>query len=361
MTNINGQFARGCRLFKEGRPEQAIAIFDEIAKLQSPWWLRMHRAIALAELGRFDEARSEIAGCAAEKPDSAPVQIFKARIEWDAGAADRALDAASLAQKLDPENRLARAYAGLANLALGNVSEGYEMLHGIAYIMNTAFQARLLFFIETRLKECPNAKELEDAIAETLRPARQENPAREPNALSVMMLKARSKLRHPFKPIWAKAEKCESLAWWHLTKGNFRSAAECYEIAASLRPDNAAVKERLADIYYELKEYEKTAAIVKEAGDPSEWAADPEILNLKTGAALYKLNRFEEALEYLLRAQSGVVEFWPQYYAGLCELRLGRESKARNYFAKGLSQLNPKVVETRLDELKHLHDKGKLL
>ncbi len=354
MPDINRQFAKGCSLLWKGRPEEALEVFDAIRTGETPWWLRMHRSLALAEVGRFEDARKEIETCAVEMPGSAPVYIFKARIEWDAGSPENALDAGLKALEMDSTNRLARAYAGLAKLALGEVMEGYNLLRGIAYLMNAAFQSRLLLFIESKLAECEDAIELEKTVADEVRGYKKGNDAPEIGGAGILVRKISSKARHLFKPRLAEAELRESVALWHLMKGNFRRAADEFETASKLLPSDTIIKERLLDAYYELEEYEKVVALAKSAGDPSAWAADVDVVNLKTGAALYKLNRFEEALEHLMRVESGVIEFWPQYYAGLCQMRLSRYELARRLFASGLSQLNPRVAEKRLEEFRRV-------
>lgn len=344
-------FARACKLVREGNAEEALAIFDALVK-KSPadWQLRMQRALALDEAGQLHEARAQILECVAERPESAPARIILSRIEFDAGDFDAALEAAKAASELDPSNRLAKAYQGLALLAKGDIEEGYALLHGLAFLMSDSFQARMLLWCEKWLGERPDARSLEETVAEEslASTAAKRRMQSQPSRLRRFLWKLAARLRHPSGGLPAKAAEREAAAAWFLLRWQPERAQEEYLAALESRLDDSLIHERLIDARYELKDYGGVLAAAEMLG---ERAADAEVVALKVGAAKFWLGDYDGAIELLKRAAGSVIEFWPQYYLGLCELKRGNERAARQWFARATAQINPRVVEKRLDEV----------
>jgi len=348
MSDRLASYARACRLLKEGKAEEALAILDALCGRSPRWWVRLRRAIALDDLGRFGEARADIQNVVNERPQSAPARILSCRIELDAGNPQAALEAAREAARLDPANRLAKAYLGLALLAGGSIAEAYPLLHGISYLMNEDFQSRLLLWCERCLAGQSDSRSLEEIIAEELLGAAASTREAIPSRARRWIWAMAARIRHPISRGFALAAAHERAAEWFLLRWQPGPAGVEYEAALQFKPDDPLIYERLIDTRYELKDYE---GVVEAADKLDQRAADPEVAALKTGAAKFWLRDYEGAVQCLRRSAGSVIEFWPEYYAGLCELRIGDEREARRWFAKATSRINPRVVEKRLDEV----------
>lgn len=108
-------------------------------------------------------------------------------------------------------------------------------------------------------------------------------------------------------------------------------AAHCLEVVRKMEPGRAGLSYDLALLYQQQKEYgkalEQFRRVMKE--DPANVLAV-----FQAGVSLYQMNRWEEAINDLQRAgrMNPSVKANADYYAGICEYRLGKSDMAMQYF-----------------------------
>lgn len=177
----------------------------------------------------------------------------------------------------------------------------------------------------------------------------------------------------------------------YFTQGEFALAAEAYEKAAAIKPEAADVQRGLGLAYAELKEMEKAEAALKRA-----YAIDGAYETaFHLGKLCYNAGRFEEALDYALKAiqkngknagaynlkgvslnqlrryaeaagsfRAGLVlapgDINLQVNLGIALLNSGEPSKARAVFEAVLPKIEQDVLRKQVEEyIKAIKDAGK--
>ncbi len=335
---------------RAGRPGEAIKAFDEVIAL-FPKHARAHgqRALALAAAGRVGEGVRAARRAAELAPKSHAPLLFLGRIHYDAGQLEEARKSFSAAARLDPENRLAQAWLGLALLAMGRTRQGAELLADHLRYTNTLLEARALALAEKFLWQ---HKERARSLEEQLTPdegGRDDAPAgaglRLISAIRTLLLWPLARLRGKAPAAMLAAEEALSVGEWGKAVAALRRAEEA-------GADAGGVALSLAQAYLEQRKPE--AAAEQFARLPEEVRDQPDVAAL-VGAALFESGKYEEAREPLAAAAARFTrEFAPSYYRGLCDIALGQTSTATEWFTQACDRLNPHLAEKRLEEMLRL-------
>ena len=102
-----------------------------------------------------------------------------------------------------------------------------------------------------------------------------------------------------FKNFLKKTENETILSYLMLSYENnrdFKDAVKCAEMLLEINPENDSVKVHLADIHFKAREYEKSLIYLNELDDRK--------LKYKKGLTLYKLKKYDEAIEELKNIKS---------------------------------------------------------
>src|SRR5215469_15132959 len=94
---------RGLALAALGRLEEALASYDRVLQSRpDALQVRFHRAVALQALGRGSDALAELDRVLQAKPDLAEAWTVRANVLWMMGGADQALESFGRALAIDP-------------------------------------------------------------------------------------------------------------------------------------------------------------------------------------------------------------------------------------------------------------------
>jgi len=114
-------FAVAQRYHERGASRKAAALYQRVVRLDpAARGARLWRGVALAELGKFDEAGDAVRGARAGP-------LFEARVLYDAGRLEEARAAVALASR---DNAQARGLLALCLLRLGGDEEAGQILRG---------------------------------------------------------------------------------------------------------------------------------------------------------------------------------------------------------------------------------------
>jgi Flp pilus assembly protein TadD len=126
--NVEAVAMLGASLTQAGRPAEAVALLEPFARREpADVDVLTARAIALAKLRRFDEARTELSRARLEDPSNGRLLLEAGTIDLMAGERDRAREAWNTALGLNPN--LARAHTSLAVLSLEERRPGDAVAH----------------------------------------------------------------------------------------------------------------------------------------------------------------------------------------------------------------------------------------
>ncbi len=268
------------------------------------------------------------------------------QIHYDAANLEEARKAFASASRLDPENRMVRAYLGLALLAAGRVEEGGALLEEHLVYGYEGLEARVLTLAEQRLWEHRDkARSLEDQLAPD-EGAREQGPAgfglQFASAVRTIMLWPLARLRGSAAVWRLRAEEAFSIREWDKAIAALREAekagADSEDIAAAL---GAAY----------LEAGKPAAAAEQFLRLPESIRREPEVA-LLVGAALFDAGRHEEAKEPLaIAAERFTKDFLPPYFRGLCDIAVGQPQASTPWFLKAAERLNPNLARRRFEEM----------
>ena len=122
--------------------DRGLAVDPEVAPLL---W---HRALALVEADRREEAVADIDRAVARAQESVVSHLLRGRILVTLGRPADAVGSLDRALVLDPENRVARGWRAVAHLALDEIEAGLAFLGGRGLTENPEVLAHLILEME---------------------------------------------------------------------------------------------------------------------------------------------------------------------------------------------------------------------
>jgi tetratricopeptide (TPR) repeat protein len=153
-------FSRAERLADEWQFEEALRYFDEAIQTDQQYaHLYLYKAMALAELGRFQEASESFGMAERLAPDNVVFPMFHAAALLDQGNPGAALQSLERALKLDAQNEAMRDYSLLARWDLGEHAAFWQLrrnLRGIPAHLGSRIAVRIE---ERRIDPDPNFKQ----------------------------------------------------------------------------------------------------------------------------------------------------------------------------------------------------------
>ena len=152
-------FSRAERLADEWQFEAALQYFDEAIQTDQQYpHLYLYKAMALAELGRFEKASESFAIAERLAPDNFVFPMFRAAVLLDQGDAEAALRSLERASRLDAQNEAVRDYGLLARWDLGEHAAFWQLRRNLRG-MPTHLSSRIAVRVEERrIEPDPNFK-----------------------------------------------------------------------------------------------------------------------------------------------------------------------------------------------------------
>ncbi|MGK7344524.1 MAG: tetratricopeptide repeat protein [Candidatus Nitrospinota bacterium M3_3B_026] len=136
--------------------------------------------------------------------------------------------------------------------------------------------------------------------------------------------------------------------------GRMDEAAEFFEKALKIDPDNPEALESLAEYHLEKGGPEKAAEFLDRLERALGETRDPSLLK-RRGEIFWMSKKISEAREAFAEAgRMAPLDYFPPYREGLSALRMGDEAGAREAFAETLSRINPRLVTERTERLEKL-------
>ncbi|HUU55268.1 MAG TPA: tetratricopeptide repeat protein [Armatimonadota bacterium] len=340
-------YTKGSRLLRSGKPGEAVKAYAEVLAV-FPKHARAHiqRAKALAAAGRTGDAVRAAKQAADLAPKNHAPLLVLGQIQYDTAHYEEARKAFAAAARIDPENNMAKAYLGLALLAMGRTEEGAPLLEEHMLYGYEGLEARLLTLAEGYLWEHGDeARSLEDQLTPD-EGAREEGPAgfglHVASALRIVLLWPLARLRGQTAVWRLKAEEAFSVREWD------KAIAALQEMErAGADPEDTAASLGMA--YLEVRKPEAAAEQFMRL--PENVRREPDIA-LLAGAALFDAGRHEEARELLaIATQHFTKDFLPAYFRGLCDIALGQPGASTPWFAKAVERLSPNLAQKRFEEM----------
>ena len=343
-------YSEGSRLLRSGKPGEAVKAYAEVLAV-FPKHARAHiqRAKALAAAGRTGEAVRAAKQAADLAPKNHAPLLVLGQIQYDTAHFEEARKAFAAAARIDPENNMAKAYLGLALLAMGRTEEGAPLLEEHMLYGYEGLEARALTLAEAYLWERRDeARSLEDQLTPD-EGAREEGPAgfglHVASALRIVLLWPLARLRGQTAVWRLKAEEAFSVREWDKAITALQEAER-----AGVNPEDTAASLGMA--YLEVRKPE--AAVEQFMRLPESVRREPDMA-LLAGAALFDAGRHEEARELLaIAAQHFTKDFLPAYFRGLCDIALGQPGASTPWFAKAVERLSPNLAQKRFEEMMRL-------
>lgn len=151
-------FSTAERLAGEWRFDEALQYFDQAIQTDEQYaHLYLYKAMALAELGRFEKASDTFDIAEHLAPDNFVFPMFRAAVLLDKGDAEAALQSLEKASRLDAQNEALRDYGLLARWDLGEPAAFWQLrrnLRGIPTHLSSRIAVRLE---ERQIEPDPNS------------------------------------------------------------------------------------------------------------------------------------------------------------------------------------------------------------
>jgi tetratricopeptide (TPR) repeat protein len=386
LTRAERLFSRAQKLVAQDNLEAALdTLSDALALRPRATGLHLHRALALAEVGRLQEAVEAMQQAIAQQPTNPVLPMFLGQIYLDYAEYPQAKTWCERALALNPCNIHALALRSLTDMALGKIVQGYQCLKhspplpitrlergflrcrrgglpSLLHLTNAAYQCRLLLFAEAYLlQQGGQARTLSQQLVETsARPVASSQTHKCLAALDrlfthgVMGIKQLYiRLRYAGQPadrtVWLRQTDAEKAYYL----GQIATALSLYTQLLQQAPDLVVARQRAFELCYEqgdfrhaLQHFRRLAEQRAPAATPDAWQA------FIYGELLYQQGQYHEAASCLTQAMTlGMQDYKLFYYLGLCSLHSGARREAHRRFAQAVRMLNPGITELRLDEM----------
>ena len=322
---------RGQKQRREGRCAEAVETLSRaVERAGASAHVALHRALALADAGRPDEALECLEDGARRWPRNPVFPLFRAAVLVENERLDEAGPVLVAARALSPGNLLVHAYAALAAMRRGDVAGPLRRLGAVGLTDNARALGAILTEVEAELfrqfgvDADASTPELED-LGEPSGRLRRAGAAR----------------------LAADGLAC-------LERGDAVGGWQRLSLAAEKNPSLPDVFTHLACACFDLGLYEKA---LEHLGRVGEWSSSLEVAHLHRGASLYKVGRFEEAIEALRAAHEadelGEYATWVHFYRGRALIAAGRRAEARGEFRRFV-ELEGDLALARLHQARQL-------
>lgn len=290
--NAEVWMARGVALRMEGRPDDALAAYDQVIKLK-PDHFNAHIEKAYIEIarGQYPAAKTEIDAADKVQPNNLLTTYTRALYEFSQGQYAPAHDALLKVLKAAPEHMPSILLAGASELNLGSTQQAEQHLRKyLESNPDNVYARKLLAQVLLKTQQPADA-------AATLAPALKD-ASQDPQLLA---LAGQSYLQvHDFEKASNYLEKAATLApkaaavrtslgISKLAQGQQASGLSDLELAATLDPKSIQAGMALVQTEMQLKHYDKALAAVQamEKQQPD----NPQVQNVKGAVYMVKGDR----------------------------------------------------------------------
>ena len=346
----------------------------------------LHKALALSDCGKYDDAVATMVKAIQSNPTNPVYHMFRGRLHYDGRRFDKALKAFEKSLLMNPENSLTLSYKGLILLATGNYEDGYEIVKKTVNYTNSDFQGRLLAFCEWFLYQLNGpTKSLEETIREETRGLRSRMLFlyKVDYTLGLLLTRAKYYILDLVPEVLYVTNIQKRTASLNCLEGanryslgDFQAAVDAYEKALTLLPECDQAKERLAEIYFEIRNYKSSlkhlvqtkeyteltdshhsnAGLSENSNNGKNRNGSNPHLCLILGILYHRLGEHNLAIEKLTSlAKPDSKDYIPFYYLGLCYTANQDNDRARYLYCQATERLNPKIAEKRLDEMMRIY------
>jgi len=360
-------YHRGHQLMKAGELNDALKSFDRAFCLnQKDSGALLYKGMILSGQERYEKAIEHINKALSLEPDNFAFHLFLGIVLYDKQDFEQAMQTINRAIELCPENNLILSFKDLMLLAKGeNDLDVCLSLRRKISQTNPEFGSRFLVFCEAFLSQNKHlAKKLEEQIESNILfendlKENRFNAYRENIIFSFKLALLRLiKKKHPGKKLSYEQYK-RGLSC--LLQHNIHASIAAFKKALKHIPNFSKAQEKLLGLYYSngnydaLYNYLKTAPEYIKVFEMSDYSSVFKIkphLIYRLGFLKYHKGDYDESIKIFQTAtQNGSNWYYPYYYLGLSFLGKRDLKAARDSFKKAIEQLNPKIVETRLDEM----------
>jgi tetratricopeptide (TPR) repeat protein len=386
LTRAARLFSRGQKLVAQDTLEAALDAFSEALTIRPrAAGLHLHRALALAEACRLQEAVVAMQQAMAQQPTNPVLPMFLGQIYLDHAEYTQAKTWCERALALNPYNTHTLALRSLTDMALGKIVQGYQCLKhppplpitrlergllrclksgppSLLHLTNAACQSRLLLFVEAYLlPQGKQARTLAQQLVETsARPVASSRTHKCITALDRLcthgilgIKQLYIRLRYAGQPasrtVWLRQTDAEKAYYL----GQTATALSLYTQLLQQAPDCLVARQQAFELCYEqgdfchaLQHFRRLVTQRAPAATSDAWQS------FVYGELLCQQGQHHEAAACLTQALTlGVQDYRLFYYLGLCCLRAGARREALRRFAQAVRMLNPGITELRLDEM----------
>lgn len=339
---------KAARLSAAGRRGEALAVLEKAARAKRPdARLFIRKGLLTGETGGFEKAMEA-------DPENRAAPFFLALAAFEKGDVRKAEKA--VAEALAPGNHSARTLAAVIAAREGNPEPLLGMASDVPAAV-TRVQALALREVEKAIY----ARDAQDMGAAE-REERLSGPAGWLlDRLDDAAVWASWALSRSLNVVLNMSDPEKRALYRNVTEGDrlaglggMDEAAEYFEKALTIDPDNPEALESLAEYHMENGEPSRAAALLDRLEEVLGEARAPSLLK-RRGEILWMTKKLPEALEAFAEAgRAAPLDYFPPYREGLASLRMGDEAGALEAFAEALSRVNPRLFEERAEKLGEL-------
>lgn len=285
------------KLLNSGKPVEALATLPPADQSADPR-LEILRARIQSELGQADDAAETLSAGIDRFPDHPPLHLFRGIALWDLGQPAEAMTCFETVLRFQKHNQQAASYIGLCQLSLGQHDRAAETFRKSGFSDNTMFRVRTIEFVESAwLWDQSYFFERHDTPRET-----------------------------DGKFSQAKALR----AWYARRYRDVLKHVSCEPTSNDLEAFLAASSREMLGHYSAAEKY-----IEPFESQKAEW---PEPFIALNARLLVRRGEIAEAAKEFARVViMGPEDFGINYYLGVICLAYERQSEARNYFVRSLT------------------------
>lgn len=333
----------------------------------------LQKAIVLMKKRDLVEAEKQALAAVSRQPDNPANHIYLGVIRYDLKHYPGALASFDKVLALSPKNNLARCYHHLSCLALHQyTAESLNEFKTILRHGNSGVQGRCIVLCESFFKDKSHDPAFRESVFKEQMPLMgfiEQIGKSSTFKLSLAVRRLWVQVSCLFSPEKKKAYLLNIQGDLHCFNKEFDDALKAFSQALTLLPSleeaglkRIAVYHQQNDVKAILNLYETNpehSVLFKLANGKVTYDkltdSDKDSLDLDAAFDLasvyFRLNEYGKALALAAIIPGGGLDFFPDYFMGLCHMALGNPDTALHHFLLSLRNPNPDIAVLTLEEL----------